>query len=129
MEALDVNQTLIKFEVKYQFLINKRKCTGLNHFNDSKAFIEYSNDMDNIYKNIEEYNPNKKCKIQLFLIIWLLICLLITTINTIVTELFIKGRKLNINLIFVTQSYSSTILKQKKLLKNLLMEGWVKYKI
>ena len=63
MEALDVNQTLIKFEVKYQFLINKRKCTGLNHFNDSKAFIEYSNDMDNIYKNIEEYNPNKKCKI------------------------------------------------------------------
>ena len=32
------------------------------HFNDSKLFIEYSNDMDNIYKNIEEYNPNKKWK-------------------------------------------------------------------
>ena len=44
-------------------LINKRESTGLKCLNDSKAFIEYSNDMDNIYKNIEEYNPNKKRKI------------------------------------------------------------------
>ena len=49
-------------EAKYQFLINKRESTGLKRFNDSKAFIEYSNDMDDIYKNIEEYNPNKKLK-------------------------------------------------------------------
>ena len=42
------------YEAKYQFLINKRESTGLKHFNDSKAFIEYSNDMDDIYKNIEE---------------------------------------------------------------------------
>ena len=40
------------FEAKYQFLINKRKNTGLNHLNDSKAFTEYSNDMDDICKNI-----------------------------------------------------------------------------
>ena len=51
------------YEAKYQFLINKRASTGLKHFNDSKAFIEYSNDMDDIYKNIEKYNPNKKCKL------------------------------------------------------------------
>ena len=44
-------------------LINKRKITGLKYLNDSKAFIEYSNDMDDIYKNIEEYNQNKKQKI------------------------------------------------------------------
>ena len=50
------------YEAKYQFLINKRESTGLKHFNDSKAFIEYSNDMDDIYKNIEEYNPNQKRK-------------------------------------------------------------------
>ena len=37
--------------------------TGLKHLNDSKAFIEYSNDMDDIHKNIEKYNPNKKRKI------------------------------------------------------------------
>ena len=51
------------YKVKYQFLINERKNTGLMHFNNTTAFIEYSNDMDGIYKNIEEYNPNKKRKI------------------------------------------------------------------
>ena len=44
-------------------LINKREITGLKYENDSKAFIEYSNDMDEIYKNIEEYNANTKQKI------------------------------------------------------------------
>ena len=44
-------------------LINKREGAVINHFNDSETFIEYSNDMDDIYKNIEEYNPNKKRKI------------------------------------------------------------------
>ena len=50
------------YEAKYQFLINKCKRTGLKHFDNSKGFIEYSNDMEDIYENIEEYNPNKKCK-------------------------------------------------------------------
>ena len=44
-------------------LINKREKTGLKHLNDSKAFTEYSNDMDHIHKNIEEHNPNKKRKL------------------------------------------------------------------
>ena len=44
-------------------LINKRESTGLKYLNYSKAFTESSNDMDDIYKNIEEYNPNKKQKI------------------------------------------------------------------
>ena len=51
------------YEEKYQFLINiinKKESTSLNHFNDFRAFIEYSNDIADIYKNIEEYNPNKK---------------------------------------------------------------------
>ena len=64
------NQILIKsfsyaqdpYEAKYWFLIGKRESTGLKHFNDSKAFIEYSHDMNGIYKNIEEYNPDKKRK-------------------------------------------------------------------
>ena len=64
-----MNQILIylpardAYEGKYQLLINKRESTGLKYLNDSKGFIEYSNDMDIIYKNIEEYNPNKKRKI------------------------------------------------------------------
>ena len=55
------------YEAKHQFLINKRESTGLKHLNDSEALIQYSNKVDDIYKNIEEYNPNKKRKI-LFLI-------------------------------------------------------------
>ena len=51
------------YEAKYQFLINKRENTGLKHLNNSKAFTEYPNDMDDVHENIEEYNPNKKCKI------------------------------------------------------------------
>ena len=43
-------------------MINKRESTGLKHFNNSKAFVEYSNDMDDIYEYIEEYNKNKKRK-------------------------------------------------------------------
>ena len=49
-------------QAKYRFLINKWECTDLKYLNDSKAFIEYSNDMDDIYKNVEDYNPNKKTK-------------------------------------------------------------------
>ena len=44
------------YEEKYQFLINKRESIGLKHFNDPKAFIKYSNAMQDVYKNIEEYN-------------------------------------------------------------------------
>ena len=48
------------YESKYQLLNSKRKITFPKHLNDSKAFIEYPNDIDDIYKKIEEYNPNKK---------------------------------------------------------------------
>ena len=44
-------------------MINKRESVGINHFNDSKAFIEYSDDMHDVYKNINEYNPDKENKI------------------------------------------------------------------
>ena len=48
------------YEAKYQYLINKREKVGLNLYDDSKTFIEYSNDMKDIYKNIEEYNLKKR---------------------------------------------------------------------
>ena len=83
------------YEAKYQFIVNKRENTGLKHFNDSKAFIEYSNDMDDIYKNIEEYNPNKKQKILIVFDDMIADMLNNKNLNLIVTELFIRGRKLN----------------------------------
>ena len=46
--------------MKYQFLIKKRQSTGSRYFNDPKAFIEYSNDMQDVYKNINDYNLDKE---------------------------------------------------------------------
>ena len=51
------------YESKYQYLINKREGVGINHFNDPKAFIDYSNDMHDVYKNIDDYNLDKENKI------------------------------------------------------------------
>ena len=53
------------YQAKYQLPINKRESTGLKCLNNSKTFIKYSNNMDNIYKNTEEYNPYKKRKRQI----------------------------------------------------------------
>ena len=93
------------YEAKYQLLINKRESTGLKYFNDSKAFIEYSNDKDDIYKNIEEYNPNKKRKILIVFGDMITDMLSNKKLNPIVTELFVRGRKLNISFVFITQYY------------------------
>ena len=51
------------YEAKYQYLINKREKVGLDHFKDPRPYIEYSNDMQDVYKNIEKYNPGKKGKV------------------------------------------------------------------
>ena len=92
------------YEAKYQFLIYKGESTGLKHFNDSKAFIEYSNNMVDIYKNIEDYNLNKKRKILIVFDNMTADMLRNKKLNPIVTELFIRARKLKIYLVFVTQS-------------------------
>ena len=96
---------------KHQFLINKQEGIGLKHFNDSKAFIEYANDMDGIYKNIEEYNPNKNRKILIVFDDMIADIFGNKKLNPIVTELFIKGKKLNISLVLITQSYFAATKK------------------
>ena len=92
------------YEVKYQLIINKRENTSLKHFNDSKAFIEYSNDMDDIQKNIEENNPNKKQKTLIVFDDMIADMLSNEKVNPVIIELFIRGRMLNISLVFITQS-------------------------
>ena len=93
------------YEAKYQFLINKRESTGLKHFNDPKAFIEYSNDMHDVYKNIDDYNPDKENKILIVFDDMIADMIDNKKLNSVVTELFIKGDKLNISLVFITQLY------------------------
>ena len=92
-------------EPKCQSLIKKQESTCLNYLNESKAFIEYSNAIDDVYKNIEEYNQNKNRKILLVFDDMIADMFCNKKPNTIVTKLSIGGRKLNIYLVFITQSY------------------------
>ena len=66
------------------------------------GFIEYLDDMDDIYKNIEEYNPNKKSKILIVLDDKTADMIINIKLNPIITEFFIRGTKLNISLVFIT---------------------------
>ena len=93
------------YEDKYQFLMNKGESIGLKHFNDPKAFIEYSNDIHDVYKNINDYNPGKENKILNVFDDMIADMINNGKLNSVVTELFISGRKLNISLVFITQSY------------------------
>ena len=79
--------------------------------NSSKAFIEYSNDIGDIYQKIEEYNPNKKRKMLIVFDDMIADMLSNKNLNPIVTELFIRDRKLNISLAFISKSYF-TVLKK-----------------
>ena len=95
------------YGAKYQFLIKNHEDVGKKHFNDSKAFIEYSNNMVDINKNIEDCNPNKKRNILIVFDDMIADMLNNKKLNPIVSQLFIRGRKLNISLAFITQSYFS----------------------
>ena len=97
------------YEAKYQYLINKRESVGINHFNDPKAFIEYSNDMQDVYKNIDEYNIDKERKILIVFNDMIADMINNKKLNSVVTELFIRGRKSNIFLVFITQLYFKVV--------------------
>ena len=93
-------------EPKYQFLIEKRENAGIKNYNDPSAFIEYSNVMDDVYSNIDDYNPRIKRKI---LIVFDGIADIMANkrFQAIIKELFIRCGKLNISLVFITHSYFS----------------------
>ena len=86
-------------------LIKKRESTRLKYLNDSKVFIEYSNDIEDIYKYTAEYNPNKKHKTLIVFDDIITDKLVDKKPNPIVTELFVRGKKLNIFLVFIIQLY------------------------
>ena len=94
-------------EPKYEFLIKKRENGGRKHLNDSNAFIECSNTIDDIYENIDEYNPNKKRKILVVFNEMIADIMSNKKIHAITKELFIRCKKLNIPLVFITQSFFS----------------------
>ena len=93
------------YKAKYQYKINIRQKVVLKRFNDPKAFIEYSNHICDVYKNIDECDVDKDRKILIVLDDMIADIIKNKKLNLIVTELFIRGRKLDISLAFITQSY------------------------
>ena len=93
-------------EPKYEYLIKKRKDVGIKHLNNPNAFIECTNTMDEVYDSINDYNSNRRRKI---LIVFDMIADIMTNkkFQAITKDLFIRCRKLNISLVFITQSYFS----------------------
>ena len=94
-------------ETKYEFLINKRENAEIKHLNDSNAFTECSNTMDDVYENIDDYNPNRKRKILIVFDDTIADIMTNKKFQDIIKGLFIRCRKLNISLVFITQSYFS----------------------
>ena len=94
-------------EPKYQFLIKKRENAGVNNLNDLNAFIEYSNTMEDVYDNIDDYKSKRKRKVLIVFDDMIADIMTNKRFQAIIKELFIRCRKLNISLVFITQSYFS----------------------
>ena len=105
IQEIDIGETYLYVkdpkESKYYLFINKRENSGLKHFNDSKVFVKYSNDVEDIYKNIEEQSPIKKRKMMIVFDVMIVDMLSNNKLIPIVNELFTRGRKLNIYLTFL----------------------------
>ena len=93
------------YEAKYQYLINICEKVGIDHFKDPKAFIMYSNDMHDVYKMRDDYNSGKENKVLIVSDDMIADVIKNKKLDSIVTELFIRGRKISISLAFITQSY------------------------
>ena len=96
--ARDLNET------KYEILIKKREDAGIKYLNDPNAFIECSNTMDYVYENIHDYNSNRKRKILIVFDDMIADIMTNRKFQATIKELFIRCRKLNISLIFITKS-------------------------
>ena len=94
-------------ESKYEYLIKNRENAGIKHVNDSKAFIECSNTMDEVYEDINNYNLNRRRKILIVVDDMIADIMTNKKFQSIIKELFIRCRKINISLAFITQSYFS----------------------
>ena len=92
-------------EVKYELLIKKREDAGIKRLNDSKAFIECSNTTDNVYENNDDYNPIIRRKILIVFDDMIVDIMSNKKFQAVVKKLFIRCRKLNISLVFITKSY------------------------
>ena len=94
-------------EPKCKLLIDKREKAGINFNNDPNAFIEYSNSMDDILLDVEDYNKKRKRKVLIIFDDMISHVMSDQKAQQILKDLFIRCRKLNSSLCFLTQSYFS----------------------
>ena len=85
-------------------MIKKREDAGIKHLNNLNTFIECSNTLDNVYENINDYNRIRKSKKLIVFDDMIADIMTNKKFQTIIKELFIRGRKLTISLVFITQS-------------------------
>ena len=83
-------------ESKYEYLIGIRENTGIKHLNDLKAFIECSNTMDDVYKNIDNCSPNRNRKILIVFDDMIADIMTNKKFQAIIKELFIRCKKRNL---------------------------------
>ena len=88
-------------------MIKNRKSAAVKHLNDPNAFIECSNTMDDVYENINDYNPSRKRKILTVFDNMIADIMTNTKFQARIKELFIRCRKPNISLVLITQPYFS----------------------
>ena len=88
-------------------MIEKCENVEIKNLNDPSAFIAYSNTMDDVYSNIDDYNPKRKRKILIVFDNMIANIMTNKRFQAIIKELFIRGRKLKISLVFISQSYFS----------------------
>ena len=89
-------------EDKYQYLINKREQAGIKNLNDPHAFIKYSNDMNDVLEDINNYNKNRDKKVLIIFDDMIADIMRSKKFKAIVKVLFIRCRKLNISIVFIT---------------------------
>ena len=94
-------------ELKYEYFIKKREDVGIKHVNNSNAFIECSGTMNDVYENINDYNLSRRRKILIVFDDMIGDIMTSKKFQSIIRELFIRCRKLNISLVFITPSYFS----------------------
>ena len=95
-------------EKKYQYLINKREQAGIKNLNDPHAFIEYLSDMNDVLEDINNYNKNRDKKVLIIFDDMIADIMRSEKFKAIVKELFIRCKKLNISIVFITKSYFRT---------------------
>ena len=95
-------------EPKYEFLINNRKNAGIKNCNDPNAFIEYFNTMNDVFSNIDHYNTKRKGRVLIVFDDIIADIMTNKRFESIIKELFIRCRKLNISIVVITRSYFRT---------------------